>query len=182
VIGLDDCGPLAAKRSPSPSWSDAAHRPHFRPSYARHGSRWAYGALKHRSGAVFLETAPTRTTASWLHFLDGLEAFAPAGDVSLIVDALPLHWTLDTMRWNWGHARFHFVPLPQAAAWLNLIEGFWKILDQRALAGRVCTSTDDVDNALHAGGADWNRQPTPFLWGRPPTPTRHLKRTYVYRI
>jgi hypothetical protein len=44
------------------------------------------------------------------------------------------------MLWNWGHSRFHFVPLPIAAAWLNLIEGFWKILGQRALAGRSCTN------------------------------------------
>ena len=44
------------------------------------------------------------------------------------------------MLWNWGHSRFHFVPLPIAAAWLNLIEGFSKILGQRALAGRSCTN------------------------------------------
>ena len=78
------------------------------------------------------ETAATRDTAAWLHFLDRLERFAPPGEVYLIVDALPLHWTLDTMLWNWGHPRFHFIPLPKRAAWLNLIEGFWKILRQRA--------------------------------------------------
>ncbi len=75
-------------------------------------------------------------------------------------------------------------PLPKAAAWLNRIEGFWKILGQRALAGRASASAQevDVDAALHAGVADWTQQPTPFLWGRPPTPTRELKRTSVYRI
>jgi transposase len=114
--------------------------------------------------------------------LDGLEAFVPDGDVYLIVDGLPLHWTVDTMLWNWGHARFHFVPLPKAAAWLNLIEGFWKILGQRALAGRACTRPEDVDAALHAGVADWNQRPTPFLWGRPPKRQRQLRRTYVYHI
>jgi len=86
------------------------------------------------------------------------------------------------MRWNWGHPRFHFVPLPKAAAWLNLIEGFWKILGQRALAGRHCTRTEEVDHAVHAGVSDWNRHPTPFLWGRPPKPRRQLKRRHVYRI
>jgi hypothetical protein len=35
---------------------------------------------------------------------------------------------------------------------------------------------------MRAGVADWNRHPTPFLWGRPPKPTRQFKRTYVYRI
>jgi hypothetical protein len=182
VICLDELGPIAAKRYASPSWSDAAHRPHFAPRYARHGYRWAFGALAHRTGAVLVETAATRDTPAWLHFLDSLESFAPAGEVYLIADALPLHWTLDTMLWNWGHPRFHFVPLPKRAAWLNLIEGFWKILRQRTLAGRDCQSTDDVDAALSAGVADWTQQPTPFLWGRPPKPKRHLKRTYVYRI
>jgi hypothetical protein len=182
VICLDELGPVAAKSYPGPSWSPDAYRPHFHPSYARHGYRWAFGALAHRTGAVCVETASTRDTAAWLHFLDGLETFTPPGDAYLIVDALPLHWTLDTMLWNWGHPRFHFIPLPKRAAWLNLIEGFWKILRQRALAGRVCSTTDDVDQALQAGVTDWNRRPTPVLWNRPPKPTRLLKRKYVYRI
>ena len=182
MICLDELGPIAARHYPGPSWSDDTHRPHFRPAYARHGYRWAFGALAHRTGAAFVETVATRDTAAWLHFLDGLETFAPPGDAYLIVDALPLHWSVETMLWNWGHPRFHFVPLPKAAAWLNLIEGFWKVLGQRALAGRHCTSTDDIDRALHAGVCDWNRQPTPFLWGRPPRPRRQLKRTYVFRI
>ena len=181
-MNLDELGPVAAKSYPGPSWSDAAHRPHFRPDYARHGYRWAFGALRHRTGEVYLETAATRDTTAWLHFLDGLETFVPAGEVHLIVDALPLHWTMDTMLWNWGHPRFHFVPLPKAAAWLNLIEGFWKILGQRALAGRDCRSPQEVDAALQAVVADWNQPPTPFLWGRPPKPKRYLKRKYVYRI
>ncbi len=182
MIGLDELGPVAARRSAGPSGSDDAYRPHFRPSYARHGYRWAFGALAHRSGAAFVETTACRDTAAWLHFLDGLETFVPDGDAFLIVDALPLHWSVDTMRWNWGHPRFHFVPLPKAAAWLNLIEGFWKILTQRALAGRDGTSTQAVDQALSAGAADWNQHPTPFLWGRPPKPQRRLKRQFIYRI
>jgi len=100
----------------------------------------------------------------------------------VIVDALPLHWTLDTMLWNCGHPRFSFVPIPKAAAWLNLIEGFWKILNQRALNDRTCQCVAEVDSALHAGVTDWNRQPTPFLRGRPAKPHRQFKHAYVYRI
>ncbi len=132
VICLDERGPVAA------------HRPHYRSDYARGGYCWAYGALNHRSGEVFVETASRRDTASWLRFLDGLEAFAPAGAIYLILDCLPLHWTVDTMLWNWVHPRFHFVPLPKAAARLNLIEGCWKILNQRALAGRTCRTVAEA--------------------------------------
>jgi hypothetical protein len=173
---------VAAKAYPGSSWSDAAHRPHFKPDYSRHGYVWAYGALAHRTGAACIQTAAARDIASWTHFLDRLEDFVPEGDAYLIVDALPLHWTLDTMLWNWAHPRFHFVPLPKAAAWLNLIEGFWKILAQRSLRGRNCPDTATVTAALQAGVDDWNRHPTPFLWGRPPKPKRQLKRTYLYRI
>jgi transposase len=173
---------VAAKSYPGPSWADAAHRPHFKPDYSRHGYVWAYGALAHREGRAFVQTAATRDTATWLRFLDGLEAFAPDGDVYLVVDALPLHWTVETMLWNWGHPRFRLVPLPKSAAWLNLIEGFWKVLVQRALHGRTCRSTAEVAAALQAGVADWNAHPTPFLWGRPPRPKRQLKHVYTYRI
>ena len=86
------------------------------------------------------------------------------------------------MLWTWGHPRFHFVPLPKAAAWPNLIEGFWKIRNQRALAGRACRTVAAVEAALHAGVADWNRRPPPFLWGRPPKTRRPFRRKYVYRI
>ena len=183
VIRLDERGPVAARNyPPGAAWTADAHRPHFRPDYARGGYCWAYGALDHRTGAVFLETADTRDTASWLHFLDGLAGFAPTGDVYLIVDGLPLHWTVDTMRWSWGHQRCHFVSRPKAAAWRNLIEGFWEILNQRALAGRACRTVAEVEAALHAGVADWNRRPTPFLWGRPPKTRRLFRRKYVYRI
>ena len=93
-----------------------------------------------------------------------------------------MHWALDTMRWNWGHPRFHFVALPKRAAWLNLIEGFWKILGQRALAGRDCTST-----ARGPGRARWR---LPIGIGSPrlssgddrPSPGASSGATYVYSI
>jgi hypothetical protein len=128
-----------------------------------------------------VKTTATRDTAAWLHCLDGLAAFAPPGATYLIVDGLPLHWSIATMLWNWGHPRFHFVPLPTAAAWRKLIAGFWSILGQRALAGRACMSTEAVDHAVYAGVEDWNRQPTPFLWGRPrPSASSSAPRSPVF--
>jgi len=95
------------------------------------------------------------------------------------------------MLWNRGHPP-STLPLhspaqarcmaPSGSIWLHLIEGFWKILRQRALAGRVCSTTVEVDQALQAGVADWNQRPTPFLWNRPPKPKRFLTRGFVYRV
>lgn len=131
---------------------------------------------------MLVDTAARRNTTSWLHFLDELEHFVPPGQVYVILDGLALHWSIATMLWNWGHPRFHFVPLPKHAAWLNLIEGFWKILTQRSLRGRICRSAELVAAALAAGVLDWNVQPTPFLWGRSPKPHRRRRRLYTYRI
>ena len=75
-----------------------------------------------------------------------------------------------------------FGALPRAAAWLNLVEGFGKILTQRAPHGRTCRSEDGVAAALLAEVADWNAYPTSFLWGRPPRPTGRLERVYRYRL
>ena len=86
------------------------------------------------------------------------------------------------MLWNWGHPRFRFVPLPKRAAWLNLIEGFWKVLNQRALPGATCRSAAEVAAALQAGVADWNRRPRPSSGADLPRPKRRLRRTYTYRI
>lgn len=181
-MNIDEMGPVAAKSYPASSWSNEAHRPHFKPDYSRHGYVWVYGALIHREGKMLIETVDSRNTESWLHFLDRLEGFAPEGEVYLIIDALPLHWTIDTMLWNWGHPRFHFVPVPKAAAWLNLIEGFWKILREWALYGRDFQNVVQVAAALAASVAEWNAHPTSFVWGRQPKPKRVLKHTYAYRI
>jgi DDE superfamily endonuclease len=127
------CAPrlsLGVWRARAADWRSLPRDCHYpRHGYPRHGYP-RHGYPRHgypRHGRL----------AAWLRFLDGLETFAPPGEAYLIADALPLHWSIDTMLWNWGHPRFHFVPLPKRAAWLNLIEGFWKILRQRALDGRV---------------------------------------------
>jgi hypothetical protein len=161
---------VAAKAYPGPAWAEA-HRPHFAPSYARHGYVWAYGALAHRTGEVLLDTADRRTTATWVQFLDRLEGWAPAGEVYLIADALPL-----------GPSSLPLRAPPQEGGLAQPDEGFWKILTQRALHGRTCRSPAAVAAALQAGVADWNEHPTPFRWGQPQKPKRKLKRAYVYRI
>ena len=56
----------------------------------------------HAPARVQVQTVATRNIASWLTFLDQVEAFAPPGEAYLIADALPLHWSVDTMLWNWG--------------------------------------------------------------------------------
>lgn len=193
VICLDELGPVAARSYPGPSWSDGAHRPHFRPAYARYGYRygyrWAFGALAHRTGQVLIETSAPRDTAAWLPHGSSFSI----GWKALLLPATPISSSMAchcigvaTPCCGTGaipaSTSSHCPRPPPGSSWLNLIEGFWKILRQRALAGRDGHSPDEIDRALQAGVADWNACPTPFLWGRSPKPQRHLRRRYIYCI
>ena len=52
------------------------------------------------------------------------------------------------------------------AAYLNLIEPWWKILRSLALAGRRFESWEEVSEAVAQATAYWNGHRHPFVWGR----------------
>ena len=55
---------------------------------------------------------------------------------------------------------------PKYAAYLNLIEPWWKVLRSLALKGRRFESWDEVRAAVAAATAYWNAHRHPFAWGR----------------
>src|SRR5215468_4385636 len=72
VLCLDELGPIAARCYPGPSWSHDAHRPHFRPAYARHGYRWrlarsltAAGRSSCRRGRLAIPRRGATSLISW---------------------------------------------------------------------------------------------------------------------
>jgi hypothetical protein len=65
-----------------------------------------------------------------------------------------------------AHPRWEFVFQPKYAAYLNLIEPWWKILRSLALQGRRFESWDEVCEAVETATAYWNNHRHPFVWGR----------------
>jgi hypothetical protein len=59
-----------------------------------------------------------------------------------------------------------FVYQPKYAAYLNLIEPWWKTLRSLALKGRRFETWAEVEQAIEAATAYWNRHRHPFIWGR----------------
>jgi hypothetical protein len=51
------------------------------------------------------------------------------------------------------------------AAYLNLIEPWWKVLRSLALAGRRFETWDEVTEAVTRATDYWNAYRHPFLWG-----------------
>src|SRR5215207_6496465 len=52
------------------------------------------------------------------------------------------------------------------AAYLNLIEPWWKILRSLALAGRRFESWEEIADAIHCSTVYWNAHRHPFVWGK----------------
>jgi transposase len=79
---------------------------------------------------------------------------------------LNVHRATDVLLFALAHPRWEFVFQPKYAAYLNLIESWWKILRSLALKGRRFASWDELAQAVHAATAYWNAHRHPFVWGR----------------
>jgi hypothetical protein len=55
---------------------------------------------------------------------------------------------------------------PKYAAYLNLIEPWWKVLRLLAMAGRCFETWPEICEAVTQATAYWNTHRHPFIWGR----------------
>ena len=111
--------------------------------YGRRGSGYVFGAFIPATGAAFTAAAtraarrPTGST-SWSEVEAWLD---PAGRAGLRGAGQPAsHRATDVLLWALAHPRWEFVFQPTYAAYLNLIEPWWKVLRSLALKGRRAAS------------------------------------------
>ena len=86
--------------------------------------------------------------------------------VYAIVDNLSAHRATDVLLFSLAHPRWEFVFQPVYAAYLNLIEPWWKVLRSLALKGRRFETWEEVCRAVEEATAYWNKHRHPFVWGR----------------
>ena len=65
-----------------------------------------------------------------------------------------------------AHPRWEMVFQPKYAAYINLIEQWWKVLRSLALAGRRFETWDEVADAIAQATDYWNAHRHPFRWGQ----------------
>jgi transposase len=106
-------------------------------------------------------------------FLEEVEGWLPqeAERVHAIADNLGSHRAPDVLLFMLAHPRWEMVFQPKYAAYLNLIEPWWKVLRGLALAGRRFATWDEVAEAVAQATASWNAHPTGSR-----TPARHRRR------
>lgn len=186
MICLDQMGPLAAKSFPGQQVvhtqpqeqsgapadlavpAPRAERAKQEIDYGRRGKGYVFGALRPTTGETFTKPYLGRTAANWTDFLEQIDAWLPADceRVYAILDNLSVHRATDVLLFSLGHPRWEFVFQPKYAAYLNLIEPWWKVLRSLALKGRRFESWEEICQAVNAATAYWNKYRHPFVWGR----------------
>jgi len=129
---------------------------------------YVFGALQPATGAAFTATYERRTTANWIDFLGRVESWIEPGAerVYAVVDNLNIHGGMDVLLFALAHPRWEFVFQPKYAAYLNLIEPWWKVLRSLALKGRRFEAWAEIEQAVERATAYWNTHKHPFIWGR----------------
>ena len=161
-------GPESAKSFPGQQLvravpTDAGHpaeRATQEIDYGRRGKGYIFGAFQPATGEALTAPYPGRTIANWVAFLGRVEAWIPpeVERVHAIVDNLNVHRATDVLLFSLTHPRWDFVFQPTYAAYLNLIEPWWKALRSLALKGRRFETWEAT--------AYWNAHRHPFVWGR----------------
>ena len=177
VVCLDELGPESAKSFPGqqpvralPAVGGAqlTARATQEIDYGRRGKGYIFGAFVPATGLALTAPYAGRTIANWVDFLAQVDTWLPTDSqqVYAILDNLSTHRALDVLLFALAHPRWEFVFQPTYAAYLNLIEPWWKVLRSLALRGRRFATWEEVAAAVAAATAYWNAHRHSFIWGR----------------
>jgi transposase len=172
TVCLDEMGPDAAKSYPGhqlvhqPNDQQPAERAKQEIDYGRRGKGYTFGALKPSDGEVLTETYPSRSAKNFVDFLEKVDQWLPVDlQIHAILDNLLAHRATDVLLFSLHHPRWQFVFQPKYAAYLNLIEPWWKILRSIAFKGKRFETWDEIRQAVHQASLYWNQHRHPFFRG-----------------
>lgn len=177
VVNLDEMGPESAKRflgkqvvhaQPSEEPSKSAERAKQEIDYGRRAKGYIFGAFQPATGEALTVPYAGRTTVNWIDFLAQVDQWVPPDveRIYAILDNLNVHRATDVLLFSLTHPRWELVFQPTYAAYLNLIEPWWKTLRSLALKGRRFETWEEVCEAVAKATVYWNAHRHPFVWGR----------------
>ena len=176
-MNLDEMGPESAKRflgqqlvhpQTDPERDKPAGRAQQEIDYGRRAKGYIFGAFQPATAEALTRPYERRTTEHWLDFLTQVEQWIPQSveRIYAILDNLAMHRATDVLLFALEHPRWEFVFQPTYAAYLNLIEPWWKTLRSLALKGRRFETWEQVCEAIAKATTYWNTHRHPFVCGR----------------
>ena len=184
MICADEPGPVIPRTfPPAPGWSPDGHRIKAPLEYSRGSQKtWVFGGLRIRDGTEITCCTPSRNSEGWIRLLTEIARANPRGPIRVVTDNLGTHTSGKVRQWLARHPRIQQVYIPKKACWLNLQEGWWRLLRRAAFAGQTFADPDEIIHSVETATAHLNTHAKPWVWGRPAPPTRRLRRCFVYLL
>jgi transposase len=132
--------------------------------YKRHGTTTLFAALDVATGKVIGQCMQRHRHQEWLRFLRRIEAETPKNlDLHLIADNYATHKHASVRVWLKRHPRFHMHFTPTSASWLNQVERFFGLTEDRIRCG-VFNSVAQLEALIQQYLENHNAHPKPFIW------------------
>jgi hypothetical protein len=170
VICIDELGPLSATTYPTGVWKEEdGLRATYSADYGRRGKTWVFGAFEPATGQALTLCHPKRDSKGFIRLLDKVFLKFPAKSWVFIWDNLSTHLSRYTQLALLAYSEVHQIKvllLPKYAAWLNLIEPWWKQLRSLALKGKRFENVEELIRAIYDATEYWLQHSYPYIWGK----------------
>jgi len=166
VLCVDEKSQVQALNRMQPALPMMTGRPELQThTYVRNGTTALFAALDVATGRVLGQCRRRHRASEFLKFLNQIEDSVPADlDVHVILDNLSTHKTPAVHRWFLRHPRFHIHFTPTYSSWLNQVERWFALLEQKALKRGVHRSTVELEKAIYEFIEVTNDEPRPYIW------------------
>ena len=133
--------------------------------YKRNGTTTLFAAIEMAQGKVIATCMPRHRHQEWIKFLKQIDSETPKDlDLHLILDNYATHKHPKVKSWLKRHKRFHMHFIPTSSSWLNVIEGFFRDLENKRLHRGVFRSVPELIDAILGYIGGHNEAPKPFVW------------------
>ena len=133
--------------------------------YKRNGTTTLFAALNVLDGKVIGECLPRDRHIEFLRFLRRVDREVPKGlQIHMILENHATHKHQQVELWLSKHPRFHLHFIPTSSSWLNLVERWFRDLDDKAIRRGVFHSVPNLIAAIEAYLNANNDSPSAFVW------------------
>ncbi len=133
--------------------------------YKRNGTTTLFAAIELGHGEVIATCMKRHRHQEWIKFLVMIDEQTPKElDLHVIVDNYATHKHDKVKRWLKRHPRFHMHFIPTSSSWLNIVEGFFRNLDEKRLKRDAFRSVPELIDAIMGYIEHHNDNPKPIVW------------------
>ena len=133
--------------------------------YKRNGTTSLFAALNIADGSIVGTCMKRHRHQEWIRFLNLIKRSTPkAKEIHLICDNYATHTHPAVKEWQERNTRFHFHFTPTSAAWLNMVERFFRDISENRIRRGVFRSESELEFAINQYIEMHHENPKPFIW------------------